>query len=231
MHLKRLAASRYFRIPRKKYKWVIRPNPGPHPIDRCLPLLVIVRDVLKYADNAREAKYIIKSGKIKVDGRIRKDPKFPVGLMDVIAIDDIEEYYRILIKRGGAFMFKQINEKEASFKLCRIVNKTAVKNGKIQLNLHDGKNCLVDQESQVNYKTCDTVILSLPNYSIRDLLKFEKGATSLITDGRKAGYVGHIEEFKESRKSRVTLRCNSTKVETIKDYVFVIGKEKPTISL
>ena len=57
-HLKRLAAPANWQIPRKVHKFVVRPLPGPHAMSESLPLLLIVRDILKYADNAREAKKI-----------------------------------------------------------------------------------------------------------------------------------------------------------------------------
>jgi small subunit ribosomal protein S4e len=49
----------------------------------CIPLNILLRNKLKLALNAREAKLIVKSkdGNIAVDGKIRKDVTFPVGFM------------------------------------------------------------------------------------------------------------------------------------------------------
>ncbi|MHA1832356.1 MAG: 30S ribosomal protein S4e, partial [Candidatus Baldrarchaeia archaeon] len=44
-HLKRLPAPRFWPIHKKEFKWTVRPSPGPHPMNRCLPLLLIVRDI------------------------------------------------------------------------------------------------------------------------------------------------------------------------------------------
>ncbi|MEM3973016.1 MAG: S4 domain-containing protein, partial [Ignisphaera sp.] len=95
-HLKRLAAPWFWPILRKEYKWVVKPSPGPHPIDRSLPLLVVIRDVLGLAETAREAKRIIFDGKVYIDGVVRKDYKFPVGVMDTISIPDIDFYARFV---------------------------------------------------------------------------------------------------------------------------------------
>ncbi|MEM4788723.1 MAG: S4 domain-containing protein, partial [Ignisphaera sp.] len=95
-HLKRLAAPAFWPILRKEYKWITKPSPGPHLLERCIPLLVLIRDVLKLAENAREAKKIIFDGEVLIDGRVRRDFKFPVGLMDVVSIPKINMYIRIV---------------------------------------------------------------------------------------------------------------------------------------
>ncbi|HDD45885.1 MAG TPA: 30S ribosomal protein S4e, partial [Candidatus Aenigmarchaeota archaeon] len=97
MYLKRYLIPKYWRVAKKAYKWAVRPSPGPHPIDRCIPLLVLVRDVLGIAENAKEAKKIIKKGELMIDGVIRKDHRFPVGLMDVVAIPKMKMYYRVVL--------------------------------------------------------------------------------------------------------------------------------------
>ena len=61
-HLKRYKAPENWPIHPKEYKWTVKTNPGPHPLDGSIPLLIIVRDILKVADTAREAKIIINKG-------------------------------------------------------------------------------------------------------------------------------------------------------------------------
>ena len=65
-HLTRHAAPAFWPILRKEWRWAVKPSPGPHSIERCLPLLIIVRDILGYAKTAREARKIIAQGHIKV---------------------------------------------------------------------------------------------------------------------------------------------------------------------
>ena len=89
MHQKRLSAPKTYKIPRKVSKWVVKPSPGPHNKE-AIPLLVLVRDFLELADTGREARRIISSGEILVDGIVRKDYKFPVGLFDVVTIPKLE---------------------------------------------------------------------------------------------------------------------------------------------
>lgn len=58
-----------------------RPSPGPHKLRECLPLIVLLRNRLKYALTGDEVKRIVKQRLIKVDGKIRTDPTFPAGFM------------------------------------------------------------------------------------------------------------------------------------------------------
>ena len=54
--LKRLNAPKSWPVPRKSNVWVTSPNPGPHSLDGCMPLSVVLRDMLKVVDTAAEAK-------------------------------------------------------------------------------------------------------------------------------------------------------------------------------
>ncbi|RLI05076.1 30S ribosomal protein S4e [Candidatus Bathyarchaeota archaeon] len=238
-HLKRLASPAFWPIPRKQKVWVVKPSPGPHPVDRSIPLLIIVRDLLGLAQTEKEASIIISEGKVKVDGRIRKDKRFPVGLMDVVEILDVNKAYRVVPSTHRVFSFQPINEEEKMFKLCRIENKTTVKGGKFQLNLHDGKNILLrTEEPETNgYKTLDVIKINLQNNEIMEHFKLEKGMYAVIIGGKNIGRHGTITEIEENpyKKRRLkTVKIKGTdgmEYNTILDYVFVVGKENPVISL
>ena len=239
-HLTRHAAPAFWPVLRKEWHWVVKPSPGPHPIERCLPLLIIVRDILGYAKTAREARKIIAQGQIKVDGRVRRNYKYPVGLMDVLEIVKINKFYRVIPYPVKYMVLHEISPEEAKYKLVRIENKTTVKGGHIQLNLHDGRNILVKVSDPTNpeedvYKTFDVLKISIPDQQILDHYRFELGSIAIVTDGRNVGRVGRIVEITEMfKKSRniVTLEDkNGDRFQTIQDYIFVIGKDKPEISL
>jgi len=239
-HLKTYAAPVWWPIPVKERVWTVKPRPGPHPIERAIPLLILVRDVLGYAKTAREARKIIAEGKIKVDGKVRRDYKFPVGLMDVIEIVPTGETYRLIPYPVKFLTLHPIPKEEASFKLCRIENKITVKGGHIQLNLHDGRNYLIRVKDPTNpvedvHKTLGTVKLSIPNQEILDYVPLEPGVIAIIIDGRNVGRVGKIIDIVKGmgrRRTIVTLEdAKGERFQTILDYVFVIGKEEPLISL
>lgn len=239
-HLKRLPAPKFWPIHRKEFKWTVRPSPGPHPMNRCLPLLLIVRDILGYAKTAREARRILAEGKIKVDGKIRRDYKFPVGLMDVIEISDVNEAYRVLPLPGKGLSLHPISDEEVKFKLCRIESKRTVNGGHIQLNLHDGRNILIrvndpTKPEEDTYKTMDVLKIGLPEQEIEENIKFEEEVLALVTWGKNMGQVGRIKEITRRigrRMSVVTLESPDGELfQTSLEYVFPIGRDKPLISL
>lgn len=238
-HLKRLAAPGFWPIHKKEKVWTVKPSPGPHPSDRSIPLLVVVRDLLGLAKTSNEASIIISEGRIKVDGKVRRDKKFPVGLMDVVEIPDLKKFFRVIPSTHRVFAFQPISEEEKMFKLCRIENRTTVKKGKIQLNLHDGKNILLNPEEAFGdgYKVLDVLKVSLPENKIIEHLKFEEDMYAIIIGGKNTGKHGVIVDiektpYKKRKLKTVKLRGkDGVEYNTIPDYVFVIGKENPMISL
>ncbi|AAB89340.1 SSU ribosomal protein S4E (rps4E) [Archaeoglobus fulgidus DSM 4304] len=230
LHQKRLSAPKTYKIPRKVSKWVVKPSPGPHNKE-AIPLLVLVRDFLELADTGREARRIISAGEILVDGVVRKDYKFPVGLFDVVTIPKLEKSYRILFDEKGRYIPKEVED--ADLKLYKITNKTLVRGGKVQLNLFDGTNILGSND----YKTKDSILLRIPEKEVVDHLKFEEGALVMITGGTHAGEIGRIKSYKIVRSSApnlVTVEGEERDITTIEDYVFVVGKkdsDKPVIDL
>ncbi len=239
-HLKRLAAPDFWPILRKEYKWTVKPSPGPHPIERCIPLLIIVRDILKYAETAREARKLIAEGHFKVDGRVRKNYKYPVGLMDVIEVVDTQEYFRMIPVPVKFMTLIPISKEEASFKICRIENKTTVKGGHIQLNLHDGRNVLIRVKDPTNpvediYRTMGSLKISIPEQSILDYYPLQEGAVAIIIGGKNVGKVGRIikvsEGMRHYRKLVELEDFKGNKFYTTLDKVMIIGKDKPEITL
>ena len=78
-HLKRLAIPRSWPLPRKTTIWVTRPRAGAHSLERCMPLNIVIRDVIGLARSTREVRTILHNGLVKVDGRIVKDTRRGVG--------------------------------------------------------------------------------------------------------------------------------------------------------
>ena len=58
-----------------------RPSTGPHKLRECLPLIIFLRNRLKYALTYDEVKKILKQRLIKVDGKVRTDMTYPAGFM------------------------------------------------------------------------------------------------------------------------------------------------------
>ncbi|MCJ7696939.1 MAG: 30S ribosomal protein S4e [Thermoplasmata archaeon] len=229
-HLKRLAAPRVLRLHRKERAFTIRAAPGPHPLELAIPIGLVVRDYLGLCDTYKEARKIVSNGDILVDGVKRKNIKFPCGLMDVISIPKMRKNVRILFDRNGKLTLVPISESDAEWKLCRIQNKTIVKGKKVQLNLHDGKNKLVEKDE---YKTGDVLKISFKENKIDDVYRFDKGTVSMIIGGTHIGEIASIDEIQvvTSSKPNLAKMKGEKEFSTIAEHVFPIGKTKPAIAL
>lgn len=222
--MKRLTAPRSWKVKRKTTKFITKPNPGPHRIERCMPLNVMLRDVLGLAKNTKEVKYLLCNGEALVDGKVRNDVKFPVGLMDVLSIPKINKYYRMLIDRKGYLTLNEIKKEESTFKPCKITGKTVLKGSKLQVNLSNGYNILVKKDS---FKPGETLLIELPSQKVKEHFKLEKGAYVFLTGGRHIGDHGVVDKVED----RIVLyKSQAGEVhETSKKNVLIIGSKKPSI--
>lgn len=239
--LKRKPAPGFWPIHKKEKVWVVKPSSGPHSLDRCVPLAVVLRDILGFAETRKEAKTIVSQGKMLVDGKIRREDDFPAGLMDVISLPDADKHFRVLPSRKGLILHS-ISKDEASFKLCRIENKTIVKNGHVQINLHDGSNVLVKVADPKNpqedvYGTFDTLKIGFPERQILEHIKLKENVLAMITGGKNVGKYGKIVEIEKvkgkKRKNALVIIEDEkgNRYQTILGFVFAIGDAHPLISL
>ena len=237
--LKRKPAPKNWPSHRKEKLFILKPSPGAHAMDKCLPLTLVLRDMMDFAKNRREAQLIVSQGKILVDGRVLNRDDVPLGLMDVVAMPDSKKYFRIVPSHKGLFL-NPVNKEETDFKLCRIEDKSTVKGG-IQINLHDGTNLLVKVEDPKNpiedkFKTFDVLKLSLPDKEVMECLELKEGNMAFITGGKNIGVLGKIVDIEkaEAKKKRLALVVVEDKAgnrfQTILDFVFSIGQATPMIA-
>lgn len=190
-HLKRIAAPKSWMLNKMGGTFAPKPNPGPHKSRESIPLNIVLRHRLKYALVSREVKMILndREGSVKVDHKVRRDPKFPAGLMDVITIDKTGENFRILFDVKGRFVLKSIKPEEAKFKLCRIKKREVGANKVPYVVTHDGRTLRYpNPDIAVN----DTVKLDIEKNNVLDHVKFDIGNVALVVGGNNMGRVGII---------------------------------------
>jgi small subunit ribosomal protein S4e len=237
--LKRKPAPAFWPIHRKELPWVAKPSSGSHSLQNCLPLTLVLRDILGVAQTRKEGQLILAQGKVLVDGKIRKRDDSPVGLMDVISMPDSGKYYRVMPSHKG-LVLAPISKEQANIKLVRVEDKTAVQNG-VQIALHDGSNMLVkvaDAKNpvEVTYETFDVLKISYPEKQVTQSLKTKEGNIAVITGGKNIGKQGKIVEIEktEAKKRRQALvlieDSTGTRYQTILDLVFSIGETEPLIT-
>jgi small subunit ribosomal protein S4e len=230
--LKRKPAPKFWPIHKKEKLWVVRPSSGPHELKNSLPLTLVLRDILAVADTRKEGKFILSEGKVQVNGKIRKQDDFPVGLMDVISMPDSNQYYRVVPSHKGLTL-ASISKDEANYKLVRVEDKSTVRGG-VQIALHDGTNMLIrvaDPKNpvEVSYETFDILKITYADDQVVQTLKTKEGNTAVITGGKNIGVQGKIVEIEktEAKKRRQALvvieDAQGKRCQTILDYVFSIG--------
>ncbi|KAG9307204.1 hypothetical protein G9A89_017032 [Geosiphon pyriformis] len=231
-HLKRLAAPSHWMLDKLTGTYAPKPSPGPHKLRECLPLIVFLRNRLKYALTGKEVKSILMQRLVKVDGKVRTDTTYPAGFMDVITIEKTGENFRLIYDIKGRFTIHRITTEEAKYKLAK-VKKVEVGARNIPFIVtHDGRTIRYpDPVIKVN----DTIKFDLENNKITEVIRFEVGNIAMITGGRNMGRVGvithrekhmggyHIVHVKDAQERQFATRLNN---------VFVIGEGiKPFISL
>ena len=228
--LKRQMAPQFWGISRKNKRFVITVRPGPHKKHHAVPTAVFLRDVLKIVSSLREAKTSIYSGKVKIDGVVRKSLHHAIGLMDVVELENVSDIYRLVPSEEKLLKPIKINESEKSKKLVRVVSKTTINKEKTQIGFHDGRSTLSDTKVNVG----DTCLIQVPDQKILEVIKLETGCQGLVTRGINAGQIGKIETIEEGTfilPKRVVLVLGERKIEIPADIIMAIGKEEPVIQI
>lgn len=171
---------------------------------------------------------------VKVDGKIRTDPTFPAGFMDVVEIPASNDQFRLIYDTKGRFVLHRINDEEKKFKLCR-VKQNALTTKKIPyIVTHDGRTIRYpDPAIKVN----DVVKVDITTGKILGFVKFEAGKLAMVTKGRNTGRVGtvvHVEKHPGSFDIVTVRDVSGHSFSTRQENVFIIGDSEasgPHVSL
>lgn len=228
---KRISLEKVRPEKRKEKVWAIRIGAGPHSRKSSVPLGAIVRDVLKIAENIKEVKVVLNSGAIKVDGRIRKEIDFPIGLFDVVEIDAIGKSYRAVFDRKGRIAMKETKKESRIFKLCKIEKKRTGKGGRVILTTNDGRTVAAGKEAG---NVGDSIKLELPKQNIAETYPMKEGSIVYLVGGAKIGTTARIRSISAGtmrREKVVTIEQNSEEFQTTEENIFVVGKDKAVIEV
>lgn len=232
-HLKRLSAPKHWMLSKIGGIFAMKSSQGPHKLRESVPLSVILRNKLKLSLTGRESKLIVcaKDGNLAIDGKIRKDPKYPVGFMDVLTILKTKQNYRLLYDCKGKFGLNKISPSEAEYKLCKVKARAMGAKGIPYIVTHDGRTIRFPSP---DIKAFDTVRVNLRNGEITDFYKFKEGCHVMINGGNNVGRVGVLQRVEKHDGSYDIIYVkdpNGNEFSTRVDNVFVIGSNKPELSL
>jgi small subunit ribosomal protein S4e len=217
-HIKRLAVGQYPKVSRKTSTYLAKPRPGRHNLENSVALLVVLRDKLGIAANSKEAKRIIVTGEIEVNGSKVLDEKYPVGFGDVIRLKPTGDAYSIGVGKKGAISVEKAGKDSA--RTLKVIGKYVVRKNRIMARLLDGTVLEADKDVKVN----DSVVLD--KGAIKKTLKFEEGAKCLVIRGTHSAETGTIKEISKGtavRAQTVKVGSGASEFETIADNIMIVG--------
>jgi len=223
-HQKRLSVPNSWPVERKTNTFTVKADAGPHG-EAGVPLVILLRDVLGYVDSKKEARYALNQGTVLVNGDAVSDEQRPIGMFDIVAFTERDEYYRVFPDEGGRLSLTPIEADAADSKLGKIVGKRQVTGGDTQLTLHDGQT--LQLEDAADYGGNDSLVVSNEGTDIVAHFPYEEGALVTAVAGSHAGEVGEIEQIDVtpgSGSNTVTVTQDDGQFETIEEYVVVIDE-------
>jgi len=184
MHQTRKSSSTKLPIERKGTKYIARARSN---ISNSVPVVIAVRDMLKLAKTAKEARKMIKEKLLKINGRVVKDYRESIQLFNILEAD---KFYELSILPTKKFFFRPVQSKGE--RLCKVLNKRIVKKGLTQINLHDGTNILT--KDKIN--TGDSVYLGFDS-KIKKSASLLKDKNVFIFSGKYSGQNAKIIDKKD----------------------------------
>jgi small subunit ribosomal protein S4e len=224
-HQKRLSVPDSWPVERKTETFTVKADAGPHG-EAGVPLLIVLRDVLGYVDSRKEARFALNQGSVAINGDRVADEERPVGMFDILAFEEREEFYRVFPGEGGRLALTQIDEASAGSKLGKIVGKQHVPGGTVQLTLHDGETLRVDDDDP--YDTGDSLIVDNETGEVVAHFVYEEGALVTAVNGAHSGEIGTVDEIQVtpgSASNNVLAEQDAGEgFETVEEYVVVIDE-------
>ncbi|WP_254823337.1 30S ribosomal protein S4e [Haloglomus halophilum] len=222
-HQKRLSVPKSWPVERKTAAYTVKADAGPHG-ESGVPLLIVLRDVLGYANSRKETRYALEQDNVLVNGQPASDEERPIGMFDILEFTERDEHYRVFPDEGGRLALTAIDADSAGSRLGKVVGKTQEAGGHTQLTLHDGAT-LRSGDDQISPN--DSVVVSNDDKSIVAHFPYEEGALVTAVRGTHAGEIGRIDQIQVtpgSSKNNVLIEGDDGRFETVEDYVVVIDE-------
>jgi len=190
MHLKRNNIGKFWPIPRKGTKYLAVPS---HNQNEAMPLVVVLRNVLKVVKNKKELKRLLNEKKIQVNHKEIKETNYPICLFDIISFPESKNNYKVVLSKDKKMIFEEISGKKSETKVYKLMNKKMLTNKITQFNLMQGKNIISKEKANVG----DSILFNLKDNKIEKIIPLEKGREAFVMNGKHASHVGKIEELVE----------------------------------
>jgi len=180
---------------------------------------------LGYAQTLKEVKRILANSHVIVDGKIVKDYRYPIGIMDIVSFPAQGTDFRMIVNDKGKLVPLKIKKDDNRQKIAQIKHKFVQSKGKVTVTLHDGKNIIINE----NYSIGDSVILTVPGVKVEKHVPLKEGSLCYVTKGKHAGSIAKVVEFKNLGMGRQQAKLETNDgatFYTIKRYLFPIDDIK-----
>jgi small subunit ribosomal protein S4e len=215
-HVNRQNIGKFWPIARKGTKYLALAS---HDKSDSIPLVVVLRDVLKVVRNRKELQRVINEKQIQINHKEVQNTNYPVCLFDVINIVSNKKNYQAILSKHKKMIFNEVSDKEAESKIFKVSDKKILPGEKIQINLMHGKNIISDEK----VKTGDSILLNLKDNKIMKVLPMEKGNNAFVIKGKHAGYSGQIDEIvSRGGKEIAKIRSEEGKVNVWTKNIIII---------
>ena len=207
MHLKRNKAPKSWPIERKGSKYVVASL-----AKDSIPLIMVLRDILKLANNQKNVEKMIHLSKVKVNGKIVKNKKLELRLFDLLDLGD--KQFKVIIEKKK---FALKDSKNSSEKIAKVIGKKTLNNGKIQVNLYGGLNYLTEDKTKVG----DSAIIDFKTNKIKKIIEFKEGSKIIFISGKHIGEEGVVDKIE--KEDMMIVETNTGKINAHLENIMVVN--------
>jgi len=213
-HLKRNKVPKSWSIERKGTTFVVKTKSN---LENGVPILIALRNMLKLAKSRKEVKRAIYEKNLLINNKLVKDERQAIVFFDTLTIVPAKKNYRLELTQNGKFILNDIDAKESTNKISKVVDKKILRGKKVQLNLNDGKNYLSD----LKCKTNDSVLIDFKENKIKKCIEMKEKANAIVFAGKHTGKKGTIIKIKPERKM-VELQIENKKTNILIKQIMVV---------
>ena len=225
-HLKRHSMPTTWPTFRKTATFAVRPNPGSMKQKYVVPVVVMLRDVLHLVHTTKEAKYVVFKKYLKLNGKEVQDIKTPIGMFDVLEIEKLGKKYSFMFDTLGKVKVFEVDDSNV---YTKVINKTLIKGGKVQINTMSGINVLSDLKGAKKITTNSTLVIDTYSKKIVSTIDLKEKALVYVIDGKYRGKFGEVIDFTHHNgvaPDLVSIKIGSENHITAKEYCFAIDEKR-----
>ena len=127
MHIKRKTISKLWPIALTGTKYMAVTG---HDKGKAIPLIIVMRDVLKLVKTKKELKKVLNEKKILINNKIVTETNYPLSLFDSLEIPSVNKHFRVELK-NRKYDFVEVSPKELLSRVFKVVNKKQLQKKKI----------------------------------------------------------------------------------------------------